>query len=178
MFDLVPHADCPSRCVENVRATITRNGGGGLCLEYVVLGAAMLLVPPAAKPARADGLWRTTCFELFSKPDKGSAYCELNLSPSSQWAAYSFSGYRAGMAPLALREPAKIAFSHRATWFKLLAELWPGDLTAGAGRFGLSAVIEETDGTKSYWALAHAPGPPDFHNPACFTATLPPPARS
>ena len=40
---------------------------------------------------------------------------------------------------------------------------------------GISAVIEARDGTKSYWALAHAPGPPDFHNPDCFIATLPAP---
>ncbi len=43
-------------------------------------------------------------------------------------------------------------------------------------RLGLSAVIEETDGTKSYWALAHpAEGPPDFHHPDCFALTLPAP---
>ena len=38
-----------------------------------------------------------------------------------------------------------------------------------------SAVIEETGGTKSYWALTHPPGKPDFHHPTCFTATLPAP---
>ena len=38
---------------------------------------------------------------------------------------------------------------------------------------GLSAIIEETDGTKSYWALAHPPGEePDFHDPACFALEL------
>ena len=39
---------------------------------------------------------------------------------------------------------------------------------------GLTAVIEEEDGTKSYWALAHGAGPPDFHNPACFDYCLSP----
>ena len=43
---------------------------------------------------------------------------------------------------------------------------------------GLSAVIEAMDGTKSYWALAHAPGPPDFHNRDCFTARLAAPTPS
>ena len=39
---------------------------------------------------------------------------------------------------------------------------------------GLSAILEEQDGTKSYWALAHPPGDkPDFHDPACFAAHLP-----
>jgi len=39
---------------------------------------------------------------------------------------------------------------------------------------GLSAILEEQDGTKSYWAIAHPPGDkPDFHDPACFAAHLP-----
>ena len=39
---------------------------------------------------------------------------------------------------------------------------------------GLSAVLEEKDGTKSYWALAHPdPEKPDFHDPGCFVAHLP-----
>ena len=33
---------------------------------------------------------------------------------------------------------------------------------------GLSAIIEEEDGTISYWALAHPPGRPDFHHPDCL----------
>ncbi len=37
----------------------------------------------------------------------------------------------------------------------------------------LSAVIEEKEGTKSYWALKHPPGKPDFHHPDCFALTLP-----
>ena len=42
---------------------------------------------------------------------------------------------------------------------------------------GLSAVIEEEGGRKSYWALAHPPGPPDFHHPDCFTLELAAPKR-
>jgi len=37
----------------------------------------------------------------------------------------------------------------------------------------LSVVLEETDGTKSYWALAHCSDKPDFHAPDCFVARLP-----
>jgi len=37
----------------------------------------------------------------------------------------------------------------------------------------LSAVLEEQDGTKSYWALAHPAEKPDFHAPDCFVARLP-----
>jgi hypothetical protein len=40
-------------------------------------------------------------------------------------------------------------------------------------QLGLSAVLEEADGTKSYWALAHPPGDkPDFHHADCFAAQL------
>jgi len=38
------------------------------------------------------------------------------------------------------------------------------DLPRGAWRLGLSAVIEEAGGRKSYWALAHPQGKPDFHH--------------
>jgi hypothetical protein len=34
-------------------------------------------------------------------------------------------------------------------------------------------VIEAADGGKSYWALAHPPGRPDFHHAAGFAAHLP-----
>ena len=39
---------------------------------------------------------------------------------------------------------------------------------------GLSAVIEEVDGTRSYWALAHPAGCPDLRHPDCFVLELPP----
>jgi hypothetical protein len=35
-------------------------------------------------------------------------------------------------------------------------------------RLGLSAIIEEASGQRSYWALAHPPGKPDFHHPDSF----------
>ena len=39
-------------------------------------------------------------------------------------------------------------------------------------RAALSAVIEEASGTKSYWALAHPPGKPDFHHSDAFVLDL------
>jgi hypothetical protein len=52
----------------------------------------------------------------------------------------------------------------------------PSLLTASC-EIGLSAVLHETDETKSYWALAHPPGNPDFHHPDCFALNLAAPAR-
>jgi hypothetical protein len=35
-------------------------------------------------------------------------------------------------------------------------------------QLGLSVMIEERGGRKSYWALAHPSGKADFHHPDCF----------
>jgi hypothetical protein len=58
------------------------------------------------------------------------------------------------------------------TWWALGASIAvPADSN---WQLGLSAVLEETDGTKSYWALTHPnPEKPDFHHPGCFVARLP-----
>jgi hypothetical protein len=39
---------------------------------------------------------------------------------------------------------------------------------------GLSALIEERNGRKSYWALAHPPGKADFHHSDCFAHEISP----
>ena len=126
------------------------------------------LVLPQLPKGRADGLWRSTCFELFVQTDTG--YREYNFSPSGGWAAYDFSGYREGMRPAELDHPPEIDTDDAGDRFILDAVI---DLH-GEGRFGLSAVVEERSGTKSYWALAHAPGTSDFHAEACFAYALPP----
>ena len=43
----------------------------------------------------------------------------------------------------------------------------------GLWQLGLSAVIEETSGHKSYWALAHPSENPDFHHSDSFVLDLP-----
>jgi hypothetical protein len=58
--------------------------------------------------------------------------------------------------------------------FALSAVLQDSRLGARAPeRMGLTAVIEEADGTRSFWALAHPPGEPDFHHPDCILLELP-----
>jgi hypothetical protein len=37
---------------------------------------------------------------------------------------------------------------------------------------GLTAVVEEENRRKSYWALKHPDGHPNFHDRGCFTALL------
>lgn len=176
---LTPHPDTPCEAIDSIEVNVARSGGGGLALRFVVAGdIARLRLPPPVERARADELWQETCFEAFVKPDGGEAYHEFNLSPSNRWAGYRFDGYREGMV-----SEDGVALTHltrRASddLYELVATL---DMDAEGGlapdvcwRLGLSAVIEETDGRKSYWALSHAPGKPDFHHPVSFTLALEP----
>jgi hypothetical protein len=128
-------------------------------------------LPGSPGAGRADGLWRTTCFEVFAGLSDGS-YAEFNLSPSKEWAAYGFDGYRKGMRDLAGSvEVFKV--ERLGDGLEVCAWLnwtnWPG-----SRRIGLSAVIEGTDGNISYWALAHPSDKPDFHHPDSFALILPP----
>jgi len=166
---LHPHPQSPSGAITSLRASLLREGDD-LCVRYVMTGDIGTLAIPAAAadPQRADGLWKHTCFEAFI--GAASGYFEFNFSPSTQWAAYRFDGYRSGMREAGIATP-RIETSSSPSRFELRAEL---TLPEGAdGRLGLSAVIEEKDGTKSWWALAHPPGTPDFHDPACFALELP-----
>jgi hypothetical protein len=157
---LVRHPATPCDAVTAIEVEV-RRAGSALALTYRLAGdAAALVIPPPAPPIRTDGLWRTTCFEAFVRPQGGEGYVEFNLAPSGAWAAYRFEAYRAGMAPLETAAP-QIAFSRTDAGCELATRLaLPG---AGPARLALSAVIEEQGGRTSYWALAHAGDRPDFH---------------
>lgn len=148
----------------------------GALFTFVVRGCDRLVVPGPAMPTRTDGLWATTCFEAFLRPPVGDAYQEYNFSPSGAWAAYGFTGNRRGMRELALVADPFIGRDEDAdpdvcAWH---VDLDLTHLPAGPFRLALSAVIEEVGGRKSYWALAHPPGAPDFHHLDCFAAELAP----
>ncbi len=171
---LTPHPDFPCAAVDAIEVEVTRASPSGLSLRYRAVGrmADVALAPPAA-PLRTDELWRTTCFEAFLKPEGGAGYVELNVAPSSEWAAYGFSSYREGMAPLEITMP-RIEARRGDDRFELDVVLDFADiLPPGPCRLALCAIIEERSGAKSYWALAHPPGRPDFHHDAGFAALLP-----
>lgn len=150
-----------------------RRRGGGLTLDWRVTGAGSLRLPAKAAPARKDGLWRTTCFELFVRPRAGEVYVEFNFSPSTEWAAYRFDGYRQGMADADAGAPEIVATTSGPV-FALSAAVDLGPLAeTPSARLGLAAVLETKDGTKSYWALAHGGDKPDFHRADGFIARLP-----
>ena len=169
---LKPHPDSPCAAVSAIEVCATRPDAGALLLSYEVTGSiGDLRLPPIVASMRADELWRHTCFEVFVRPAAGAAYFEFNFAPSSQWAAYRFDGYRSGMRAAEIGPP-RIDVQCTPTRFTLRAALTCDALPSDPWRLGLSAVIEETSGRLSYWALAHPAGKPDFHNADCFRCEI------
>ncbi|MES1201612.1 MAG: DOMON-like domain-containing protein [Pseudomonadota bacterium] len=167
---LIPHPDTPSTAVTGIEVEVECVGDGFTLSYWVVGDMEAVRWPDPAAPARTDGLWQHTCLELFIQHPGGPGYDEFNFSPSSQWAAYRFTGYRAGMHNLELAAP-NIALDLSDDTFLITVELvTPSPVGA---RAAISAVIEETSGAKSYWAVAHAPGKPDFHHADSFALELP-----
>jgi hypothetical protein len=174
-FALAPHPVAPAGWpVRSIETRVARDPDGRLTLTYAVEGDVDRVRLPVPGPAhRADGLWRHTCFEAFVAPDDGPGYVELNFSPSNAWACYAFTGYRSGMAVADEVEAPVIAVAHTSIQLSVEVSVGLTCLRVGAAaRIGLAAVIEETNGNLSYWALAHPPGRPDFHHPRGFALEI------
>lgn len=168
-----------SRCnaVSQIGVSITRPWPKTLVFDYIVTGRIEnLRLSPISYPARSDELWQKTCFEAFVRPSGDAGYFEFNFSPSTQWAAYQFDDYRKGMRNLRKIDVPRIDVDAgdevlKVTTFLELVQL-PELLHVDGLEFGISAVIEETNGNKSYWALAHPPGKADFHHNDGFACDL------
>ncbi|MEK6626442.1 MAG: DOMON-like domain-containing protein [Bdellovibrionota bacterium] len=165
------------------------------CLHalYRITGCAQSIVVSkknAPTPTRQNGLWETTCFELFLKYPHTSEYVEFNFSPSGDWNAYHFSDYRKEMREFDDVENIKIEFTQSAEVSQLEATIQLKEkisLLDHPLSVGLCAVVETTlirhDGQlspasgpiilrKSYWALQHADLKPDFHLADSFTLII------
>ena len=145
--------------------------GGRMMLRFRIDGCQDVVVPPSRPPARADELWKTTCFELFLVGPGGS-YREFNFSPSGQWAAYRFAGYRNLAEDHELVASPEITVDSGQSVLTFTVFLDAAEL-AGSSHASLTAVIEEAGGRLSYWAGQHPGIKPDFHNPACFVLPVP-----
>jgi len=166
---LIPHHDMPCGTEITLSVAVSRDGDR-LSLHYLVTGEVeRLRYPEIVSVGRADGLWKETCFEAFVRSGDDTGYHEFNFSPSRQWASYRFDDYRSGMreAPI---EPAILIVKGEGQYRLVAMVELPG---GNPWTLGISAVIEEIDGRKSYWALAHPPGKPDFHHSDCFVLELP-----
>ena len=143
-----------------------------LALRYTVTGALdRIVIPPPSASERTDGLWQSTCFELFLKREGEEAYREFNFAPSGAWAAYAFSGYREGMAQAPLPAPPAIRTSIEGDRLEVEVMLALDDAPFA---MNLTVILESRAGVRSFWAAKHPEGEPDFHDPGCFIHRLPP----
>jgi hypothetical protein len=157
------HPDSLCSAVTHIEVEVMRSCAGSLLLSYLVTGRISdLRIPPAVAAARTDELWRHTCFEAFVRTSLGPAYYEFNFAPSTQWAAYRFDNYRSGMRVATEMSAARIEVQSSQACYRMQASLEMDQMSIlrvdRARRIGLAAVIKETSGHKSYWALAHPPG--------------------
>lgn len=171
----MPFAADSASAIRQIQVRVSRPAPTRLALEYELLGDLGRVRLGVRDPATADppdrpteGLWRHTCMEVFVGRATPGGYLEFNLAPTGEWAAYRFSGYRAGMAPLTGIRAPRIELRTQSERLLLSAEVEvPADLT-GELRLAISAVVEDTQGQLGYWALRHAGERPDFHHPESF----------
>ncbi len=174
---LACHPEARGAAVRAVSARVGAMPGARLALTYVLEGDLARVRVPAPRPPRfAERLWQHTCCEVFIARKDSPAYHEFNFAPSGEWAAYAFERYREGrpFADEAL-DPG-IAVRRAGDALELDAVIRLDLLSpAHAGAplsLALSAVVEDSDGALSYWALRHPPGRPDFHHADSFALAL------
>jgi hypothetical protein len=174
---LALHPDSTCRAVDRIEVEAVRAAPDKLALRYVVSGRIQDIAIPMLQPStRVDELWKHTCLEAFLKAPRRKSYCEFNFAPSSQWAAYRFRDYRKGMAPIFEIVPTiDVKPGRDRLELRVLLDLSSVEELPEktAWRLGLSAVIEERNGNRSYWALKHPRGKPNFHLADGFAAELP-----
>ncbi len=140
-------------------------------LRFRFDGCQRIVLPPAAQSGRGEDLWQTTCAELFIV-DSGGSYREFNFSPSGQWAAYKFAGYRTRTGDYDPVRTPEIAMDVGHSVLTITVFLAAEEF-AQSTHVALTAIVEEQRGRQSYWAHHHPGAKPDFHNPACFVLPVP-----
>ena len=154
-----------------VTGIVSRNGRC-LTLSYQLSGdiGSLLLPDQVDVPSRCDELWRATCCECFFRVVGHSEYFELNVSPSGNWNVYHFTGYRAGMTVEAAVSELESQTSREGGRFTLHCAVQLDGLVGSRDEveIGVSCVLQNSNGTTSYWALSHPGQKPDFHHPEAF----------
>ena len=175
-FVLTCHPDTGNGAVHKIEAYVGWQQTDTLAFTYTLTGdCTHLQIPSPRPPTKTDGLWQHTCFEAFVSVPGESAYWELNFSPSGEWAVYRFHTYRQRALPEE-DEPMPEILVHGAKDHLTLDACLrlPQRFTTQPLRLALSAVIEDTAGTLSYWAGKHPPGKPDFHHSDAFALEIAP----
>lgn len=173
---LVPHPLTPCGAVRGVEVNVAFDRRVLNLTYHIRSHATALSIPDYEEPVRANGLWQETCCEAFLRATGREGYYEVNLSPSTQWAVYRFTGYRDGMRPIDIGAAPVIDREEAVDGLVLRASvdlsMLPQEFAVADWQLGLSCVIRGADGMTSYWALNHPPEKPDFHHDDCFALNI------
>ncbi len=137
-----------------------------LTLEFTVLGEIKNYIfnEPCIQ-ARADELWKKTCFELFIAQNNNSSYYELNISPSSNWNFYSFLDYKTNMkeeknVSKPFIHSSKIRDKYRLSFeFDFYEEFTEKELI-----FNLAVILLDTKGVRHFYSIHRREEKVDFHD--------------
>ena len=178
--NLTRHPSTRAETVRAIQVLVRRSSSTELRMTFRLDGdIPRIQIPTPTTPRIGTELWRHTCFEAFIALEGQTSYHEFNFAPSGEWCVYALSSYRNGgpVADEAVRP--HIAMRSTDSRLELDAIVRLDSLSAihprAVLRIGLSAVIEASDGTISYWALRHPADKPDFHNADGFALLLEPP---
>ena len=157
------HPDSPCGAAIEIEVEAARPGPGALRLRYRVTGEiGALRLPPVDRAGARRRALAAQLLRGLPAAGPGGAYYEFNFAPSTHWAAYRFSGYRERDERRERDRARRGSRSRPATALRAAGRAGAGPPARAAGdapwQLGLSAVIEETGGGISYWALAHPPG--------------------
>jgi hypothetical protein len=183
-FHLIPfpsasHGGAPQASLEGLSITGTLAiAGADVQIDYRIAGDLSKLTIPAASadPQRRDGLWQSTCLELFLAAEGAREYWEFNLSPAGHWNVYQLDDYRQGLKTEAAYQqlPFAVDWADQQLSLSLRCSLPPGlQARSSPGlEANVTAVIEHTDGHIDYWALHHPAPDADFHHRGGFQIKL------
>ena len=166
------HPDSRCDAATRIEVEVARPRPGNLQLRYVVTGKiGDLVLPPVTAPARSRRALAAHLLRGVFPLGRGVLRVQLR--------ALARNGRPIGSTAIAAESALRTRSARRASTCSRTARAlncrsrWSGLPNDAAWRLGLSAVIEETSGRKSYWALAHPPGKADFHHSDCFALELP-----
>lgn len=129
-----------------------------------------LILPDIVNPqSRQNELWNSTCFEFFLKDSGSTEYFEFNLSPSGSWNFYHLDSYRQGLKEDSRIPQPRFEREQDKKSLRVSSVIHFGKLPPMTNpQMGISAVLAETSGNKSYWALKHPDQKPNFHHLESF----------
>ncbi|WP_455220277.1 DOMON-like domain-containing protein [Kaarinaea lacus] len=156
----------------SINATISAHDNKINVLFRITGEINTILIPEkSGHPSRKNELWTTTCCELFIGGTGQTRYWEYNLSPSHDWAIFSFTNYRTNKTDdFSIPEPGISTKIDKDREFELNTIVaLPGSLIGHKLDIGISSIIQDKAGDIYYYALSHPGEQPDFHDRNCFT---------